>query len=78
MVPSTLQNMYDEMLDNPNNLFIVSNSRHSALVSTSDGSTFLIEGDFSGTPEECEAEARRIISSSVRRTRSRTRRHRGH
>ena len=78
MVHSTLHNMYDEMLDNPNNLFIVSNSRHSALVSTSDGSTFLIEGDFSGTPEECEAEARRIISQSVRTTRRRNRRRSDH
>ena len=78
MVPSTLQNMYDEMLENPDEMFIVSNSKHAALVSDSVGGTFFIEGDFSGTPEECEAEARRIISSSVRRTGSRNRRRRGH
>ena len=51
--------MYDEMIDHPNEMFIVSNSKHAALISVN-GSTFLIEGDFSGTPEEREAEARRI------------------
>jgi hypothetical protein len=75
MVQSRLQDMYDEMIEHPNEMFIVSNSRHSALVSI-DGSTFLIEGDFSGTPEECEAEARRIITQSVRNTRRRNRRRR--
>ena len=76
MVHSTLHDMYDEMIEHPNDMFIVSNSKHSALVSTSDGSTFLIRGDFTGTPEECEAEARKIIASSVRETRRRHRRHR--
>ena len=76
MVHSKLQDMYDEMIDHPGEMFIVSNSKHSALVSTKDGSTFLIEGDFSGTPEECEAEARRIISSSIRSNWRRNRRRR--
>ena len=73
MVHSTLQDMYDEMLEHPDEMFIVSNSKHSALLSTPDGSTFLIEGDFSGSPEECEAEARRIISSSNGGSRKRNR-----
>ena len=70
MVHSRLQDMYDEMIEHPNEMFIVSNSKHAALVSVK-GSTFLIEGDFSGTPEECEAEARRIIRSSRPRRRNR-------
>ena len=65
---NTLDHMYDEMLEHPDESFIVSNSKHAALVSVN-GSTFFIEGDFSGTPEECEAEARRIISSSRSRRR---------
>ena len=69
----TLDNMYDGMLEHPDEIFIVSNSKHAALISVN-GSTFFIEGDFSGTPEECEAEARRIISSSRRRRRNRRRR----
>jgi hypothetical protein len=73
MVHSKLQDMYDEMLENPDELFVVSNSKHSALISL-DGSTFLIEGDFSGTPEQCEAEARRIIAQSSRGARSRQQR----
>ena len=65
---NTLDHMYDEMLEHPDKLFIVSNSKHSALVSVK-GSTFLIKGDFSGTPEECEAEARRIINNAQSRRR---------
>jgi len=73
MVHSRLQDMYDEMIEHPNHLFIVSNSKHAALVSVK-GSTFLLEGDFSGTPEECEAEARRIIGNSQSRRRNSRRR----
>jgi hypothetical protein len=73
MVHSRLQDMYDEMIEHPNQLFIVSNSKHAALVSVK-GSTFLLEGDFSGTPEECEAEARRIIENSQSRRRNSRRR----
>jgi len=57
----TLQDMLDEMLENPDELFISSNSKHCALFSTSDGAFLFLEGDFSGTPEECEAEVRRIM-----------------
>lgn len=56
-----LQDMMDEMLFNPNELFISSNSKHCALFSSADGAFFFLEGDFSGTPEECEAEVRRIM-----------------
>lgn len=73
MFHSRFQDIQDEVLEHPNNLFIVSNSKHSALVSLR-GSTFLIEGDFSGTPEECEAEARAILTNLNKpRTRRRTR-----
>jgi len=61
MLHSRLQDMLDEMLDDPNEMFVSSNSRHCALVSLRDGTTFFIEGDFSGTPAQCEAEARRIL-----------------
>jgi len=67
---NTLDHMYDEMLEHPDESFIVSNSRHAALVSVN-GSTFFIEGDFSGTPEECEAEARRIIRNAQSTKRAR-------
>jgi hypothetical protein len=59
---NTLNNLLEEMLDDSDEVFITSNSKHCALLSTSDGSTMLLQGDFSGPPEECEAEARRIIS----------------
>lgn len=71
MLHSRLSDMLDEMLDNPDEMFISSNSRHCALVSTPSG-TFLLEGDFSGTPAQCEAEARRIL----RRTNNRKSRRR--
>ena len=66
MLHSRLQDMLDEMLSNPDEMFVSSNSKHCALVTLRNGSSFLIEGDFSGTPEECEAEARRILSRPTR------------
>jgi hypothetical protein len=57
-----LNEMLDEMLEHPDELFISSNSKRCALVSTPKGSMTLIEGDFSGSPEENEAEARRILA----------------
>lgn len=67
---SRLKDMIDEMLSDPQEMFVSSNSKHCALVSLKDGTSFLIEGDFSGTPQECEAEARRVL----RRVRSSNRR----
>jgi hypothetical protein len=61
MLHSTLQNMLDEMLANPDEMFVSSNSKHCALFSTHDDAFLFLEGDFSGTPEECEAEVRRIL-----------------
>jgi hypothetical protein len=61
MIHRRLPDMLDEMLNDPNELFISSNSRHAALICLRDGNTFLIRGDFSGTKKECEAEARRIL-----------------
>lgn len=60
---SDLQDAMDEMLWAPNELFVSSNSRHCALFSSKDGAFFFLEGDFSGTPEECEAEVRRIMNT---------------
>lgn len=58
---STMQDMLDDMLENPDELFISSNSKHCALFSTKDGVFLFLEGDFSGTPAQCEAEVRRIL-----------------
>ena len=66
MYHSTLENMYDDMLDHPGELFIASKSKRCALVHLDEG-TYFIQGDFSGTPEECEAEARRILQANGRR-----------
>lgn len=65
-----MSNMFEELLDDSEEIVISANSKRSALISLPTGSTFLIEGDFSGTPEECKAEARRILS---RRSRNRRR-----
>lgn len=73
MLHSRLQDMLDEMLSDPDELFIASNSRRSALISLRNGQTFLIEGDFSGTPEQCEAEARRILGDILDESRRRVR-----
>lgn len=76
---SRLKDMIDEMLSDPQEMFVSSNSKHCALVSLRDGTSFLIDGDFSGTPEECEAEARRVLrrvrSSNRRSERRRERRY---
>jgi hypothetical protein len=61
MYHSTLEDMLDDMMANPDELFISSNSKQCALYSTADGAFLFLEGDFSGTPEECEAEVRRIM-----------------
>jgi hypothetical protein len=73
MLHSHLQDMLDEMLEDPEEMFISSASRHCALVTLKNGDSFFIEGDFSGTPEECEAEARRILSRTTPRPRRRSR-----
>lgn len=61
MLHRSLREMLDEMLNDPDELFISSNSKHYALIALRDGTTLFLEGDFSGTPEECEAEVRRIL-----------------
>ena len=61
---NTLNNMWEEMLDDSDDVIIQSKSKRAALLMTRDGSTFLLQGDFSGTPEECEAEVRRIIGNT--------------
>ena len=62
MYHTTLQDMLDDMLAHPDELFVSSNSKHCALYSTLDGAFLFLDGDFSGTPEECEAEAQRILA----------------
>jgi len=62
---NTLNNMWEEMLDDSDDVFIQSKSKRAALLMTRNGETFLLRGDFSGSPEECEAEARRIIGNSA-------------
>jgi len=62
MVHRQLREMLDEMLNDPDKVFITSNSRHSALISLEDGTTLFIQGDFSGTDEENEVEVRRILT----------------
>jgi hypothetical protein len=62
MYRSTFQEMLDQMLEHPNELFVSSNSKHCALFSDEEGAFLFLEGDFSGTPEECEAEVRRIMA----------------
>lgn len=62
MIHSDLAHMLDELLANPDELFISSNSKHCAMYSTADGGFLFLEGDFSGTKEECEAEVRKIVN----------------
>lgn len=69
MLHRSLRDMLDEMLNDPEELFISSNSKHCALITLRDGTTLFLEGDFSGTPAECEAEARRILNQNDRRRR---------
>jgi len=63
MVHTSLENMLDEMLANPDEIFISSNSKKCALYSTRDGAFFFLEGDFSGSQAEIEAEVRRIMNT---------------
>ena len=64
MLHSRLQDMLDEMLENPDDLFVSSNSKHCALVSAPGGAMLLLEGDFSGPPEEYEDEVHRIMKNN--------------
>jgi len=70
MIHRSLREMLDEMLNDPDELFITSASKHAALISLKDGTTLLLQGDFSGTPEENEATARRLLESNPRRPRA--------
>lgn len=65
MFHSSFNDMLDDMLDHPDELFVSSNSRHCALFSTSDGVFLFLEGDFSGSRRECEAEIRRIMNDEA-------------
>lgn len=64
MVHTSLDNMLDEMLANPGEIFVSSNSKQCALYSTRDGAFFFLEGDFSGSQAEIEAEVRRIMRNN--------------
>ena len=61
---SNLKHMLEELLDDSDEILISSNSKRAVLYGQTDGSMFLLEGDFSGTPEENEAEVRRIMNSN--------------
>lgn len=61
---TTLSGMYEALLENPEEILVSSNSKHCALYGTSDGNMWFLGGDFSGTKEECEAEARRIMNTT--------------
>lgn len=71
MYHSTLGNMLDEQLEHPGELLVAAKSRRSALLTLADGTSFLVEGDFSGTQAQCEAEARRILRQINRGSRRR-------
>lgn len=62
MIHGNLEDLLDELAGSPDELFISSNSKHCALYSTADGAYLFLEGDFSGTDEENEAEVRRIMN----------------
>lgn len=62
MIHSTLPEMLDELMANPDELFISSNSKHCALYSTREGGFLFLEGDFSGTEAQQEAEVHRIVN----------------
>lgn len=72
MLHGDLDDILDELDGEHEEMFISSVSKHAALITQRDGSSFLISGDFSGTPEENEAEARRILRG-VKRDRRRRR-----
>ena len=57
------QNMQDELLEDPDEIIITSKSKKAALYGKRDGEMILLGGDFSGTPEECEAEVRRLLKN---------------
>lgn len=61
MFHSDIQHMIDDMIDHPDEMMISSNSQHCAMYSTEDGALLFLQGDFSGTEEEQEAEVRRIM-----------------
>lgn len=67
MYHRNLRDLLDEMLEDHNELCIRSNSRHCALISLKDGTTLLLQGDFSGSQAENEAEVRRILNQNDRR-----------
>lgn len=71
MKHSSLEDLQDEMLEHPDQLFVTANSKHAALLSTNDGNMVLLRGDFSGSPQEREREARRILNETPPRKRRR-------
>ena len=69
MYQGSFQEMLDDMLEHPDELFISSNDRHCALYSTQDGAFLFLQGDFSGSFADCEAEVRRIMNDIEERKR---------
>jgi len=61
----TIQTMLDELMENPEEILVTAASQHCALYGRSDGdgSMRFLVGDFSGSPEEREAEARRLLNN---------------
>lgn len=63
MYKSDQAHMLDDMIDHPKDLVVSSKSQRSALVSTEDGNSILVVGDFSGSMDDLEKDVRRIKSS---------------
>ena len=57
----TLQDMFDALLENPDEIIVSSNSKTCVLYGCKD-EMILLFGDFSGSKSEVEAEVRRIMN----------------
>ena len=58
---NSFRNLWEEALDHSDEVLIYSKSKRFALYIDTSGETHFLGGDFTGSPQECEAEARRIL-----------------
>jgi hypothetical protein len=63
----TLQDMFDALLENPEEIVVSSNSKHCVLYGSRGQDMLFLTGDFSGSKREVEAEVRRILNEEPRK-----------
>lgn len=62
---TSFKNMWEALLDTSDEVLVAAKSKRAALYHATDGRTWFLGGDFSGTEEEREAEVHRLMDDKA-------------